>query len=123
MTFIFSAQSNIFQLRKLNHSETKVIDVANLITLKQFDSIITVSVSFTCHLPFSSFNLQTNDNGRVGNILSGYASLMVSIIIMVMKAMRQSSLPLFAVLPAEVWVPRGDGRVAAGDPQTYIQGE
>ena len=31
--------------------------------------------------------------------------------------------PLFVVLPAEVWVPCSDGGVAAGDPQTYIQGD
>ena len=44
LLFNFPAQSNLFQLRKQNRSETKVIDVANLITLKQFDSIITVSL-------------------------------------------------------------------------------
>ena len=49
LIFTFPAQSNLFQLRKQNRSETKVIDVANLITVDQFDSIITVS-SYHLHV-------------------------------------------------------------------------
>ena len=58
--------------------------ISNIFTVTQFDSIITVSdfsIGFKIEdrTAFKDFYFQTSDNGRVGNILSGYASIMVMV--------------------------------------------
>ena len=64
---------------------------------------------------------QTDDDGRVGNVLMGYASLMVldNCLILIID---NTNVFMCSVLPAQVWLPRGAGGVAAGKAEAHISG-
>ena len=64
---------------------------------------------------------QTDDDGRVGNVLMGYASLMVldNCLILIID---NTNVFMCSVLPARVWLPRGAGGVAAGQAEAHIPG-
>ena len=66
------------------------------------------------------FMFQTDDDGRVGNVLMGYASLMVldNCLILIID----TNILMWSVLPAQVWLPRGAGGVAAGQAEAHISG-
>ena len=68
------------------------------------------------------FMFQTNDDGRVGNVLMGYASLMVLNNCLILIIIDNTNILMCSVLPAQVWLPRGAGGVAAGQAEAHIPG-